>query len=123
MGFPTEPHHERRDICRERFTFDKWNQLAGYFAPPRAHPMVAPLEPPQTEQTQSTPVTTEQGELPTETIPPASASHTLAPPVSMLEAVSTAPPMTLTVSSVASTTSEPSITIFASEFHSLVATL
>ena len=85
--------------------------------------MVAPLEPPQTEQTQSTPVPTEQGELPTETIPPASASHTLAPPVSMLEAVSTAPPMTLTVSSVAPTTSEPSITIFASEFRSLVATL
>ena len=85
--------------------------------------MVAPLEPPQTEQTQSTPVPTEQGELPTETIPPASASHTLAPPVSMLEAVSTAPPMTLTVSSVASTTSEPSITIFALEFRGLVATL
>ena len=85
--------------------------------------MVAPLEPPQTEQTQSTPVPTEQGELPTETIPPASASHTSVPPVSMLEAVSTAPPMTLTVSSVAPTTSEPSITISASEFHGLVATL
>ncbi|KAL6321823.1 hypothetical protein AAG906_035521 [Vitis piasezkii] len=59
------------------------------------------------------------GELPTETIPPASASHTSAPPVSMLEAVSTAPPMTLTVSSVAPTTSEPSIIVFASEFRSL----
>ena len=51
MGFPTEPQHEDHRICRERFTLDKWNQLAGYFAPPRAHPMVASPKPPQTKQT------------------------------------------------------------------------
>ena len=123
MGFPTEPQHKRRRICRERFTFDKWNQLAGYFAPPGAHPIASPLEPPQTEQAQSTPVPTEQGELPTETIPLAPASPTSAQPVPMPEAVSTAPPLTPTIPSVAPTTSEPSITISASEFRGLVATL
>ncbi|XP_034697200.1 classical arabinogalactan protein 9-like [Vitis riparia] len=119
MGFPTEPQHERRRICRERFTLDKWNQLAGYFAFPGAHPMVAPPEPPQTEQTKSTLVSIKQGELPTKTIPPAPASPTSAPPVPMPEAVSAAPPMTPTVPPVAPTTSEPSITISASEFRGL----
>ena len=41
----------------------------------------------------------------------------------MPEAISTAPPMTPTVPPVDPTTSEPSITISASEFHGLVATL
>ena len=85
--------------------------------------MVAPLEPPQTEQAQSTPVPIEQGELLTKTIPPTPESPTLAPPVPMPKAVSVALPMTPTVSPVAPTTSEPSITISASEFRGLVATL
>ncbi|KAL6314991.1 hypothetical protein AAG906_030822 [Vitis piasezkii] len=51
-----------------------------------------------------------------ETIPPAPASPTSAPPVPMPEAVSTAPPMTPTIPFVAPTTFKPSITIFASEF-------
>ena len=33
MGFPIEPWLERHHLFRERFTLDKWNQLAGYFAP------------------------------------------------------------------------------------------
>ncbi|KAL6312670.1 hypothetical protein AAG906_025106 [Vitis piasezkii] len=85
--------------------------------------MVAPPKPPQTEQTQSTPVPIEQGELPTKTIPPAPASPTLAPLVPMPEAFSAIPSMTPTVPPVAPTTSEPSITISASEFRDLVATL
>ena len=85
--------------------------------------MVAPPEPPQTEQAQSTPVPIEQGELPIETIPPAPASPTSAPLVPMLEAVSAAPPMTPIIPFVAPTTSEPSITISTSEFCGLVATL
>ncbi|RVW19936.1 hypothetical protein CK203_115147 [Vitis vinifera] len=28
MGYPTEPHLERRHHCREYFTHDKWTQLA-----------------------------------------------------------------------------------------------
>ena len=123
IGFSTEPQHERRRICRERFTLDKWNLLAGYFAPPRAHLMVALPEPPQIEQAQSTPIPIEQGELLTETIPLAAASPTLAQLVPMPEAIFAAPPMTHTVPPVAPTTSEPSITVSASEFHVLVATL
>ena len=79
--------------------------------------MIAPLEPPHTEQTQSTPVPIEQGELPTETIPP-----TPTPPMPMPEAISAVPPMTPTVPPIAPTTSEPSITISDSEFRGLVAT-
>ena len=101
MGFPIELRLECRWLCREQFTLDKWNQLASYFAPPGAHPMVAPSEPPQTEKAQSTLVPTEQGELPTETIPPALASPTSAPAVPMSEATSSVPP-------VAPTTSKPS---------------
>ena len=33
MSFLTEARLERRRLCRERFTLDKWNQLAGYSAP------------------------------------------------------------------------------------------
>ena len=29
MGYPNEPHLERRHHCREHFTFDQWTQLAG----------------------------------------------------------------------------------------------
>ncbi|KAL6325079.1 hypothetical protein AAG906_022646 [Vitis piasezkii] len=29
MGYPTEPHLERRHHCREHFTLDQWTQLAG----------------------------------------------------------------------------------------------
>ena len=65
MGFPKEPQHEHHRICQERFTLDKRNQLVGYFAPPRAHTMVAPSEPPQTKQAQSTPIPIKLGELPT----------------------------------------------------------
>ena len=85
--------------------------------------MVAPSEPPQTEQAQSTLVPTEQGELLTETTPPTPASPTSAPPMPMPEAISVVPPMTPIVQSVAPTTSEPSITISALEFRGLVPTL
>ncbi|RVW60088.1 hypothetical protein CK203_086593 [Vitis vinifera] len=102
LGFPTEPRLECRRFCRERFTLDKWNQLAGYSAPPEVLPMVAPLVPTQPEQ----------GEFPTKT----------APPVPTPEATSAAPPMTPTVPPVALTTSESSITISVSEFRALVHT-
>ncbi|KAL6319938.1 hypothetical protein AAG906_037014 [Vitis piasezkii] len=47
LGFPTEPRLECHHLCQERFTLDKWNQLAGYFAPPGVPSMVAPLVSPQ----------------------------------------------------------------------------
>ena len=102
MGFSIKPRLERRRLCRERFTLEKWNQLAGYFAPPGAPPMVAPPVPPQLEQ----------DELPTKTTP-------LVPTP---EATSAALPTTLTVTPIAPTTFEPSITISASEFRARVHT-
>ncbi|RVW77496.1 hypothetical protein CK203_053470 [Vitis vinifera] len=83
---------KRRRLCRERFSLNKWNQLAGYYALPGVLPMVAPPMPPQPEQ----------GELPTETVPPVPTS----------KPTSVAPPITSFVPLVAPTTSEPSITIF-----------
>ena len=102
LGFPTEPRLERPRLCRERSTLDKWNQLVGYSVPPGVPPMVAPPVHPRLEQ----------GELSTETTP-------LVPTP---KATSTAPPTTPTVPPVVPTTSEPSITISASEFRALVHT-
>ncbi|RVW13726.1 hypothetical protein CK203_087194 [Vitis vinifera] len=62
----------------------------------------------------------EQGKLLIETIPPAPASPTSAPQVPMPKATFAAPPMSPTVPPVAPTTSEPSITISASEFRGLI---
>ncbi|KAL6337923.1 hypothetical protein AAG906_005388 [Vitis piasezkii] len=99
FGLSSEPRLERRHLCRERFTLDKWNQLAGYSTPPGVPSMVAPPMPPQPKH----------DELPVET----------APLVLTPEATSTAPPMTSTIPPVAPTTFEPSITISASEFRVL----
>eukprot|EP00261_Vitis_vinifera_P030190 XP_010665042.1 PREDICTED: mucin-7-like [Vitis vinifera] len=101
MGYPTEPHLERRHHCREYFTHDKWTQLAGYSAPVAPPPKLASPVAPQAEQ---------QDELPTEFVPPSPA----APP--MPEATSTDPPATPHVPPVAPPTSEASITISAMEF-------
>ena len=44
LGYPSEPQLERRCICRELFTLDKWNHLTSYVAPPGAPDMLAPPE-------------------------------------------------------------------------------
>ena len=41
MGFPIEPSLDGRCLCQERFTLNKWNQLAGYSTPLGAPLMVA----------------------------------------------------------------------------------
>ena len=102
LGFLTEPRLERRRLCRERFTLEKWNQSAGYSALLGVPPMVALPVPPRPKQ----------DELPVETTPP----------VPTLEATSAAPPMTPTSPPIAPTTVEPSITISAMEFCALVHT-
>ena len=50
MGYPTEPHLERRHHCQEHFTLDQWTQLAGYSAPKVAPPMPASIVPAQDKQ-------------------------------------------------------------------------
>ena len=52
IGYPIEPHLERRHHYRERFTLEKWTQLASYSAPLGAPPRPTPPVPPQAEQAQ-----------------------------------------------------------------------
>ena len=113
IGYPTEPHLERRHHCREHFTLEKWTQLAGY----SAH-VAAPLRPaspvsPQVEQPQ-------QNEHPTESVPHVPAASPIPTTPSMPEATSIDPPATPLVPPVALPTSEVSITISATEFHAMV---
>ena len=49
LGYPSEPQHERKRICREIFTLDKWTSMTAYDAEPRAlagpeHPEIPHLE-------------------------------------------------------------------------------
>ena len=44
MGYPTEPHLQRRHHCREHFTLDQWTQLAGK-NPTESAPKAAPPRP------------------------------------------------------------------------------
>ena len=46
LGFPNEPRLERRHLCREQITLDKWNQLVGYSTLLEVPPIVAPPVPP-----------------------------------------------------------------------------
>ena len=52
LGYPSEPQLERRHICREIFTLDKWNHMTTYVAPPGAPARLAHPEIPQDEQPQ-----------------------------------------------------------------------
>ena len=38
LGYPSEPQLERKRICREIFTLDKWTSMTAYSAEPRAPP-------------------------------------------------------------------------------------
>ena len=108
MGYPIEPHLEHHHHCQERFTIDKWTQLAGYSAPLGAPPRPTLLVPPQAEHTQ-------YDELPTESVPPA-------PTTPMPEATYTAPPTTPVDPLAAPSTFEASITISTTEFCAMVHT-
>ena len=41
LGYPTEPQLERKRICREVFTFDKWNNMTAYRVEQPEHPQPA----------------------------------------------------------------------------------
>ena len=74
MGYPTEPHLERRHHCQEHFTLDQWTQLAGKnltkSTPQAASPRPASPMPTQIEQAQ-------QDEHPTEFYPPIPATPSM----------------------------------------------
>ncbi|KAJ9691548.1 hypothetical protein PVL29_013660 [Vitis rotundifolia] len=92
MGYPIEPHLERRHHCREHFTLNQWTQLSG-----KNLPRPASLD-----------------ERPTDSILPA-----LAAPF-MPQATSTNPPATPPVSPAAPPTSRVPMTISATEFRAMI---
>ena len=49
LGYPAEPHLERRRHCRENLSLNKWHHLATYFAPQGALDVPPPPELPQDE--------------------------------------------------------------------------
>ncbi|RVW25249.1 hypothetical protein CK203_108190 [Vitis vinifera] len=60
LGYPTEPQFERKRICREIFTLDKWTNMTAYSAEPGApagveHPGIPHAEQPQEPQPIETP--------------------------------------------------------------------
>ena len=52
MGYPTEPHLERRHHCQEHFTLDQWTQLASK-NPTKSIPEAAPHRPASPVPTQA----------------------------------------------------------------------
>ena len=118
LGSPSEPQLERRRICREIFTLDKWTSMMAYVSQPGAparpeHPEIAQPNEPQ------------QAEIPTRIIAPTSVvpSTGLTP-----EVTSSALPTTLGTPPVVPATSAPhpsksSITISISEFRGLCHTM
>ena len=118
LGYPSEPQLERRRICQEIFTLDKWTSMMAYVSQPGAparpeHPEIAQPNEPQ------------QAEIPTQIIAPTSVvpSTRLTP-----EVTSSAPPTTPGTPPVVPATSTPhpsesSITISISEFRGLCHTM
>ena len=111
MGYPIEPHLERRHHCRDNFTLDQWTQLVERNSAELAHeaalPRPVPPVPPQLDQAQ-------QDEHATESIP----STPTIP--SMPQATSTDPPGTPPVPPAVPPSSQDFITISGSEFRGMV---
>ena len=116
LGYPSEPQLERRRICLEIFTLDKWTSMTAYDAKPGAparpeHPEIPQPKHPEEPQ----PV-----KLPAPTVPSIGPMPKVAP---------SAPPATPGTPSVVPATSEPSlpseskIAISISEFRGICYTL
>ena len=122
LGYPVEPHIERRRHCRENFSLDKWHHLTAYFAPQGALD-VPPL--PELHQDEQPPQA-QQDEILTDITPPAPAAHTL---VHMPEAIHPTSPLTQAAPPVMPATPapppsfEPTVTVSLTEFRGLVCSL
>ena len=75
LGYPSDPQHERRRICREIFTIDKWIGMTAYGGTNQG----APAKPEHPEQPE------EPIDIPADTRPPA-------PTVSSIEPIPEVPP-------------------------------
>ena len=115
LGYPSEPHLERRCICQEIFTLDKWTSMTTYGAEPGApvgpeHPEIPYPEQPEEPQPVEMPASTALAE----SIPEVTPSAPLATPGTPPVVPSTSEPSLL---------SESRIAISISEFRGLCHTL
>nr|CAN60512.1 hypothetical protein VITISV_042502 [Vitis vinifera] len=101
LGYSFEPHLERKRICREIFTLDKWTSMTAYSAEPGAPAGVEHLEIPHPEQPQEP----QPIETPTDTRAPAPAVPSAEP---IPEVAPSASPATPRLPPVIPATSEPS---------------
>ncbi|RVW61065.1 hypothetical protein CK203_045859 [Vitis vinifera] len=86
LGYPAEPQHERRRICQEIFTLDRWTSMTAYGANQGAS--TGPEHPEQPEELVEIPVDTPPptptvaSTEPIPEVPPCSSGHTTqTPPV------------------------------------------
>nr|CAN80877.1 hypothetical protein VITISV_003322 [Vitis vinifera] len=112
LGYPTEPQFERKRICREIFTLDKWTNMTTYSAEPGApagveHPGIPHAEQPQEPQPKETPADTRASA-------PAVPSAEPIPEVALSASPATSQP---------SSSAEPRTTISISEYRALCHTL
>ena len=122
LGYPSEPQLERRHICREIFTLDKWTSMIAYDAKPRApvgheHPEIPQPERPDEPQPVELPV---DMRAPAPTVPSTGTMPEVAP-----SDPPTAPgtPPVAPATSESPHPSESSIVISSSEFRGLCHTL
>ena len=117
LGYPSEPQLERRRICRDLFTLDKWTSMIAYDVEPGAPVGPEHLEIPQLEHlNEPQPV-----EIPADMRAPAPTVPSIGP---MPEVASSAPPTTPGTPLVVPAASEPHpsesrIAISISEFRGL----
>nr|CAN74485.1 hypothetical protein VITISV_008161 [Vitis vinifera] len=120
LGYPSEPHLERKRICREVFTLDKWKNMTAYSAEPGApagveHPGIPHAEQPQEPQPIETPADTR---APTPAMSSAEPIPEVAPSASP---ATPRPPPVIPAISEPSSSFEPRTTI--SEYRALCHTL
>ena len=120
LGYPTEPQFERKRICREIFTLDKWTNMTAYSAEPGApagveHPGIPHTEQPQEPQPIETPADTR---APAPAVPSAKPTPEVAPSA---PPATPRPPPVIPAISEPSSSFEPRTTI--SEYRALCHTL
>ncbi|WKA03372.1 hypothetical protein VitviT2T_021485 [Vitis vinifera] len=120
LGYPTEPQFERKRICREIFTLDKWTNMTAYSAKPGAPAGVEHLGIPHAEQPQEPqPIETPADKrAPAPAVPSAEPIPKVAPSTSP---ATPRPPPVIPAISEPSSSFEPRTTI--SEYRALFHTL
>ena len=82
LGYPAEPQHERRHICREIFTLDKWTSITAYGVADQGAPVgpEQPEEPVDIPAHTQTPAPAVASSEPTPEVPPSTPQATPQPP-------------------------------------------